>query len=103
MADLGTTASFLSTAEAVLPAEHEWVGKTKEARDEVLAQLGDPAQRGAAFRQQAQRKLADLKTAYLQTYLGLHAKSRLGVNEAQRRSALVSDERAQGAAEAIHH
>ena len=93
VADLGTTASFLSTAEAVLPAEHEWVGKTKEARDEVLAQLGDPAQRGAAFRQQAQRKLADLKTAYLQTYLGLHAKSRLGVNEAQRRSALVSDER----------
>ena len=93
VADLGTTASFLSTAEAVLPAEHEWVDKTKEARDEVLAQLGDPAKRGAAFRQQAQRKLADLKTAYLQTYLGLHTKARLGVNEDKHKRELVSDER----------
>ena len=94
VADLGTTASFLSTAEQVLPAEHEWVGKTKEARDEVLAQLGDPAKRGVAtFRQQTQRKLADLKTAYLQTYLGLHTKARLGVNEDKHKIELMSDER----------
>ena len=93
-ADLGTTASFLSTAEQVLPAEHEWVDKTKEARDEVLAQLGDPAKRGGAtFRQQTQRKLANLKTAYLQTYLGLHTKARLGVNEDKRKIELMSDER----------
>ena len=93
VADFGTTASFLSTAEAVLPAEHEWVGKTKEARDEVLAQLGDPAQRSADFRQQVQRKLADLKTAYLQIYLGLHAKARLGVNDDRRKIELMNDER----------
>ena len=94
VADLGTTASFLSTAEQVLPAEHEWVDKTKEARDEVLAQLGDPDKRGGAtFRQQTQRKLADLKTAYLQTYLGLHTKARLGVNEDKRKIELMSDER----------
>ncbi|WP_462326087.1 DUF6079 family protein, partial [Desulfoplanes sp.] len=37
VADLGSTASFLSTAEAVLSADHEWVGKMKKARDEVLA------------------------------------------------------------------
>ena len=93
VADLGTTASFLSTAEAVLPAEHEWVGKTKEARAEVLAQLGDPAQRGADFRQQAQRKLVDLKTEYLQIYLRLHAKARLGVNDDKRKIELMNDER----------
>ena len=93
VADLGTTASFLSTAEAVLPAEHEWVNKTKEARDETLAQLGDPAQRGADFRQQAQRKLADLKAEYLQIYLGLHAKARLGVNDDKRKIELMNDER----------
>ena len=92
VADLGTTASFLSTAEAVLPAEHEWVGKTKEARDEVLAQLGDPAQHGADFRQQVQRKLADLKTEYLQIYLRLHAKARLGVNDDKRKIELMNDE-----------
>ncbi|MDA2937215.1 DUF6079 family protein [Acidobacteria bacterium AH-259-A15] len=94
VADLGSTASFLSTAEAVLPVEHEWVGKMKRVRDEVLAQLGDPNKRGAAtFRQQTQRKLADLKKAYVQTYLALHDKARLGVNEDRRKTALMSDER----------
>ena len=93
-ADLGPTASFLSTAEAVLPAEHEWAGTMKEARDEVLAQLGDPDKRGAAaFRRQTRRKLADLKKAYVQTYLGLHAKVRLGVNEDNRKIGLMGDER----------
>jgi len=94
VADLGSTASFLSTAEAVLPAEHEWVGKMKKARDEVLAQLADPDKRGAAtFRQQTQRKLADLKKAYVQTYLGMHTKARLGVNEDKRKTGLMGDER----------
>jgi hypothetical protein len=94
VADLGSTASFLSTAEAVLPAEHEWVGKMKKARDEVLAQLADPDKRGAAtFRQQTQRKLADLKKSYVQTYLGMHAKARLGVNEDKRKTGLMGDER----------
>ncbi|MFH1980908.1 MAG: DUF6079 family protein [Pseudomonadota bacterium] len=92
--DLGATASFLSTAEAVLSADHEWVGKMKKARDEVLAQLGDPDKRRAAtFRQQTQRKLADLKKAYVQTYLGMHTKARLGVNEDKRKTGLMSDER----------
>lgn len=94
VADLGSTASFLSTAEAVLPAEHEWVGKMKKARDEVLAQLADPDKRGAAtFRQQTQRKLADLKKAYVQTYLEMHTKARLGVNEDKRKTGLMGDER----------
>lgn len=91
--DLGSTTSFLSTAEAVLPAEHEWADKMKKVRDEVLAQLGDPDKRGAAtFRQQTQRKLTDLKRAYVQTYLGMHTKARLGVNEDKRKIGLMGDE-----------
>ncbi|MEW6229662.1 MAG: DUF6079 family protein, partial [Bacillota bacterium] len=79
VADLGTTASYLSTAEAILPAEHEWSEKMNAARDEILRQISDPAQRGAAaFRQQTQRKLMDLKRAYVQTYLSLHTRARLG-------------------------
>ena len=94
VADLGPAASFLSTAEAVLPAEHEWASKMKKARDEVLAQLGDPDKRGAgAFLRQTRRRLVDLKRAYVQTYLGLHAKARLGVNEDQRKAKLMGDER----------
>ena len=94
VADLGPTASFLSTAEAVLTAEHESAGKMKKARSEVLAQLGDPDKRGAgAFRGQIHRRLSALKKAYVQTYLSLHAKARLGVNEDQRKAKLMGDER----------
>jgi succinate dehydrogenase flavin-adding protein (antitoxin of CptAB toxin-antitoxin module) len=92
--DLGSTASYLSTAEAVLPTGHEWIDKMKAARDEVLAQIGDPAKRGtASFRQQTQRRLGDLKKAYLLAYLSMHAKARLGVNEDKRKAQLMGDER----------
>jgi hypothetical protein len=92
--DLGSTASYLSTAEAVLPTGHEWIDKMKTARDDVLAQIGDPAKRSAAaFRQQTQRKLGDLKKAYLLAYLSMHAKARLGVNEDKRKAQLMGDER----------
>jgi len=94
VADLGSTASYLSTAEAVLPTGHEWIDKMKTARDEVLAQIGDPAKRSAtAFRQQTKRKLGDLKKAYLLAYLSMHAKARLGVNEDKRKAKLMGDER----------
>ncbi len=94
VADLGSTASYLSTAEAVLPTGHEWIDKMKTARDEVLAQIGDPAKRSAAaFRQQTQRKLGDLKKAYLLAYLSMHAKARLGVSEDKRKAQLMGDER----------
>ena len=94
LVDLGPTASFLSTAEAVLPAEHEWVGKMKRERDEVHAQLGDPDKRSATtFRQHAQRKLADLKKTYVQTYLPMHTKARLGATEDKRKTDLMRDER----------
>ena len=94
VADLGSTASYLSTAEAVLPTGHEWTDKMKAARDEVLAQIGEPAKRSAtAFRQQTQRKLGDLKKAYLLAYLSMHAKARLGVNEDKRKAQLMGDER----------
>jgi hypothetical protein len=94
VADLGNLASYLTTAEAVLPTEHGWIEKMKAMRDEVLSQIGDPAKRGAAsFRQQTQRKLGDLKKAYLQGYLGMHTKARLGVNEDKRKAHLMNDER----------
>lgn len=92
--DLSSTESFLSTAEAVLPTEHEWVSKMKQAREEIHAQLDDPDKRGATtFRQQTQRKLIDLQKAYVRTYLGMHTKARLGVNEDKRKAKLMGDER----------
>ncbi|MFC2167772.1 DUF6079 family protein [Acidobacteriota bacterium] len=92
--DLGGTTSYLSTAEAVLPIDHEWIDKMKTVRDDVLAQITDPAKRKTAtFRQQTQRKIGNLKKAYLQTYLSMHSKARLGVNEDKRKAQLISDYR----------
>jgi hypothetical protein len=92
--DLSSTASFLSTAEAVLPPKDDWVAKMKTVRDNVLTQLGNPDKRSAAtFRQQTQRKLNDLKKTYVQAYLSLHIKARLGVNEDKRKTRLMADER----------
>lgn len=92
--DLGHTAAYLTIAEAVLPSDHAWVDSIKAAQSDVLAQIADPAQRNApAFRQQTQRRLSDLKKAYLTTYLSLHVKARLGVNEDKRKAQLVNDDR----------
>ncbi len=92
--DLGTTASYLSTAEAVLPTNHDWIGKMKRVREELLPQISDPTKRSkTTFRQQTQRKLADLKKDYVQTYLNLHLKARLGVNEDKRKSKMLHDDR----------
>lgn len=94
VADLSSTASFLSTAEAVLPPKDDWVAKMKTVRDKVLTQLGNPDKRSAVtFRQQTQRKLNDLKKTYVQAYLSLHIKARLGVNEDKRKTKLMADER----------
>jgi hypothetical protein len=94
VADLGTTASYLSTAEAVLPPDHPWLATMKTDRDDVLRRIGDPAKRGAAnFRQQTLRTLGELKRAYLQAYAAMHAKARLGVNEDKRKARLMVDDR----------
>jgi len=92
--DLNSTASFLSTAEAVLPLQDAWVAKMRTSRDEVLTQLGNQDKRSAAtFRQQTQRKLTDLKKTYVQAYLALHIRARLGVNEDKRKTKLIGDDR----------
>lgn len=92
--DLGTMAAYLATAEAVLPTDHEWIARIKAAREEVTSQISDPAKRGApTFRQETQRRLTDLKKAYVIEYLRLHTRARLGVNANQRKVQLMGDDR----------
>ena len=101
--DLGSTASYLSTAEAVLPTGHEWIDKMSAVRTEVLTAVMSHGSRvsgqkdsGPATRDprpELQRKLGDLKKTYLLAYLSMHAKARLGVNEDKRKDLLMGDER----------
>ncbi len=95
-ADLGSAASYLSTAEAVLPAEHEWVDKMKAVQTEVLTEVMNHKSRTKKIRDarpELQRKLTVLKNAYLRNYLALHAKARLGVRGQTRKTSLMDDER----------
>ena len=92
--DLGHAASYLSAAEPVLPPNHRWVETMKALRETLVAKVLDPAQRSATgFRQQAQRELGDLKRAYIDVYLQLHTRARLGVNDDKRKERLLADER----------
>ncbi len=94
VADLGATAAYLSTAEAVLPTGHDWIGKMKAVKDDTLTRIVDPEKRrAAAFRQQTQRKLVELKKSFLTVYLSMHAKARLGVKEDKIKARLMGDER----------
>ena len=94
VAALGGTASFLSAAEAVLPPDHQWTARMKQARTTLLGQIVDPAARSqSAFRREAQRALSDLKEQYVRVYLELHTRARLGVNDDARKRRLLNDER----------
>lgn len=91
VAELGTTASYLSQAEMVLSADHGWVKQAQETRKQVLDKLAADrtAQHAAEYRQ----TLAKLKKDYLTAYVGLHSKARLGVTEEKTKSALRKDQR----------
>ena len=92
--DLQPTASYLSTAEAVLPAEHDCSQQLRAAGEELLSSVADPEKRRAAnLRQQAIQKLSGLKKNYVAAYQKLHTKARLGANDDKRKAALGTDER----------
>jgi hypothetical protein len=95
-ADLGQTASYLSSAESVLPTDHPWAAEITNLREETLAAITDPSQRNqATFRQDTQRRMTALKTKYVQEYMKLHTRARLGKNDDQRKARLTNDPRLQ--------
>jgi Family of unknown function (DUF6079) len=91
IAELGTTASYLSQAEMVLTSDHPWVQKAQAARKSVLDKLATDrsAQHSAEYRQ----TLSQLKKDYLTAYVAQHSKARLGVAEDKTKSALRKDSR----------
>jgi hypothetical protein len=92
----GPTASWLSTAEAVLPVDHDWVDRIKTNRQDVLDSLKEDDL--AALSSQSQNigaKLQKLKKNYTVDYIGLHTKARLGVIDDKRKAGLLNDQRLQ--------
>lgn len=96
VANLGNIASYLTTAEAVLPVDSAWLNQMRQAREEILIDILNPRKRTVgSFRQQTLQKLTQLKQSYIQTYMTLHASARLGVSEEQRKMELSQDARSQ--------
>jgi hypothetical protein len=94
VSELSAATSYLTAAEGILPQDHPWVEKVKTQRDETVNQLLDPADRAeAAFSQRTLGRISDLKKDYVQEYIALHSKARLGLNEDKRKASLLQDER----------
>ena len=89
--DLGSTASYLSQAEMVLPAEHPWVKQAETARKALQEKLSQD--RTAAHAAEYRQTLNQLKQDYITAYIASHSKARLGVAEDKTRNALRKDAR----------
>ncbi|OGQ88897.1 MAG: ATPase [Deltaproteobacteria bacterium RIFOXYD12_FULL_56_24] len=94
--DHGPTAFWLSTAEAVLHAEHDWVDRMKTTRQDIFDALKQANLTELATQSKGiGAKLQKLKKDYTVAYIGLHTKARLGVNDDKRKVALLNDQRLQ--------
>lgn len=91
VSELGAIAAYLSQAEMVLPSEHAWVKQAQAARTSILGKLSQDrtAQHASEYRQ----ALNALKKDYLNAYIGLHSKARLGVAEDKAKTSLRKDSR----------
>jgi len=92
----GPTVSWLTTAEAVLPAEHEWVDRLKTTRLDLLEALKQTDLSKLSSQSQAiGAQLLALKKDFRLAYITLHTKARLGVNDDKRKATLLNDARLQ--------
>lgn len=90
----GPTASWLSSAEGALPAEHDWVDRMNALRQDVIDTItkSDLTQL-ASQSHSIGTKLSAAKKDYIVIYTGLHTKARLGLNDDKRKAGLMNDQR----------
>lgn len=92
--ELAPLTGYLAQAEAFLPETHPWMGQAREARQVFLGRLKDPGQRSAAnFKQQLSQRLRQLKQEYINIYMDLHTRARLGLNDDKHKANLMRDQR----------
>lgn len=92
----GPVVSWLIAAETVLPDDHEWVDRMKAIRNDILATLQQAKLSTLSSQSQGiSTKLQQLKQDYINIYIVLHTKSRLGVNDDKQKAVLLNDQRLQ--------
>ncbi len=91
-----STAAWLSSAEAVLPIDHDWVDRMRVSRQDILDSLKQMHPSELAKQSQGiGPQLQKLKKDCIVTYIDLHTKARLGVNNDKRKVELTNDPRLQ--------
>ncbi len=92
--DLTPMASYLSTAEAVLPSGHAWIAEVQDERADLLSKVANSRHRSdAGFQRALGQRLARLKSGYQDAYLELHRQARLGPKEDEKKAGLTRDPR----------
>ena len=89
----GGTASWLSMAEANLPSDHAWIDRMTTARKDILDSVSTSLSKVMTGSREISSRLQELKKEYIEIYLGLHSKARLGINDDKRKAALLNDTR----------
>jgi len=86
--------AYLGVAMAVLPVDHEWSQEVRALQAEQLAKLRNPNNwRKLTLRSSLSGALENLKSEYIQVYLGLHRRARLNAAEDDRKKRLMGDPR----------
>jgi len=94
VADLGMAASYLNTAEALMAPDDIWIQEMQKAKQDIIGQVLNPQERKKAnFKFQVEQRLDALKMSYIEEYLLLHSRMRLGVDEDKRKAQLTIDSR----------
>jgi hypothetical protein len=94
VAYLSERANYLQLAEAMLPVEHEWQTKVKDAQTNLVHQLGDSEARVKPnFRRESEKTLGALKADYIHIYSAAYSKARLTPDEDKRKQRLMQDAR----------
>ncbi|RDV81702.1 DUF6079 family protein [Ammonifex thiophilus] len=88
--DMDAKVRYLSEAEKVLPEHHPWIEEAKKVKEDLLVRVSDFS---SAARVEIERELAALKRSYIESYVALHAKARLGAAEDRRKSEFLKDKR----------
>jgi hypothetical protein len=94
LSELNQAATYLITAESILPADDGWIVEMKKQRKMLLSRLADKTERAkSGFSYHLQQSLGTLQQTYRQIYLGLHKQARLDKEEDEEKQALLMDAR----------
>lgn len=87
-------AAYLSQAVSILPENHEWIEKVIKAQEKILDSLTDEKTRSDKQKsQQLLPLLSTLKEEYINLYVNLHSRARLGIAGDRLKREIIGDGR----------